>query len=525
MKTKENKGGNEIFVSLPPSTKTAIELKNITKRFGHVIANSDVNLKVQPGTIHGIVGENGAGKSTLMNILFGLYKPDSGKILLNDHLVDVNSPEKSIALGIGMVHQHFMLVPTFTVLENVMLGNEGSMFLKSGQESVLERLKYLSKTYGLEVDFEAVISDTPVGMQQRVEILKALNRGAKILILDEPTGVLTPQETIGLFDILRSLKEQGVTIILITHKLKEIMNITDSVSVMRGGKVVADFSTDKTSPEELAENMVGRKVLLSINKPSSRIGKSVLEVTNLSHVSKDGVNVLKDISFSLKEGEILGIAGVAGNGQSELLDILSGIETVQRGQIIINDKTISQYQDWDSKKARDFGIAHVPEDRHKRGLVLPFYNFENSILGYHRNEEYSSGFLMDKRKILRFVDNLIENFDVRPRSPSISSGKLSGGNQQKLVLAREIESNPKILLVGQPTRGVDIGAIERIYEDLMKLKSKGTAILLVSVELDEIMSLSDRIIVMNQGTIVGETNSSDATELDIGKMMSGLEKA
>ena len=524
MKNSENKGGNEAIASLPPSTDSAIELKNITKRFGHVVANSDVNLKVRTGTIHGIVGENGAGKSTLMNILFGLYKPDSGMIFLNGQAVDVNSPEKSIALGIGMVHQHFMLVPTFTVLENAMLGNEGSMLLRSGEEVVLDRLKGLSNNYGLDVDFEAIISDTPVGMQQRVEILKALNRGAKILILDEPTGVLTPQETIGLFDILKSLREQGVTIILITHKLKEIMSITDTVSVMRGGKVVADFSTEKTSPEELAENMVGRKVLLSIKKPTLKVGKPVLEVKNVSHESKDGVLVLKNISFDLKEGEILGIAGVAGNGQSELLDILSGIETLQRGQITVNDKTILPFQDWNSKKAREFGVAHVPEDRHKRGLVLPFFNYENSILGYHRNEEYCSRFLMDKRKILNFVDDLVENFDVRPRSSSISSGKLSGGNQQKLVLAREIESNPNILLVGQPTRGVDIGAIERIYEDLMKLKSKGTAILLVSVELDEIMSLSDRILVMNQGTIVGETNSSNATELDLGKMMSGLEQ-
>ena len=524
MMTNKNRSGNDATVSLPASTRLAIELRDITKRFGHVIANSDVNLRVESGSIHGIVGENGAGKSTLMNILFGLYKPDSGMILLNDKPVEVNSPEKSIALGIGMVHQHFMLVPTFTVLENVMLGNEGSMLLKSGEESVLNRLKSLSKNYGLDVDFEALISDIPVGMQQRVEILKALNRGAKVLILDEPTGVLTPQETIGLFDILRSLKEQGVTIVLITHKLKEIMSITDTVSVMRGGKVVADFATRKTSPEELAENMVGRKVLLSIKKPASKIGKSILEVKNVSYQSKDGVNVLKDISFNLKEGEILGIAGVAGNGQSELLDILSGIETLQKGQMTINDKTISSHQEWNSKKAREFGIAHVPEDRHKRGLVLPFHNYENSILGYHRNDEYSSGFLMDKRKILNFVNKLIQSFDVRPRSPLINSGKLSGGNQQKLVLAREIESNPKILLVGQPTRGVDIGAIERIYEDLMKLKSNGTAILLVSVELDEIMSLSDRIIVMNQGTIVGETNSSDTTELDIGKMMSGLEQ-
>jgi len=504
---------------------TLLKVENITKKFGEFYANNKISFEVKKGEVLAILGENGAGKTTLMNILFGHYTPDAGKVIFEGKAIEFGNTNNAIKLGIGMVHQHFMLVPTFTVLENVMLGNEGSMLLKSGEESVLNRLKSLSKNYGLDVDFEALISDIPVGMQQRVEILKALNRGAKVLILDEPTGVLTPQETIGLFDILRSLKEQGVTIVLITHKLKEIMSITDTVSVMRGGKVVADFATRKTSPEELAENMVGRKVLLSIKKPASKIGKSILEVKNVSHESKDGVNVLKDSSFNLKEGEILGIAGVAGNGQSELLDILSGIETLQKGRMTINEKTISPHQEWNSKKAREFGIAHVPEDRHKRGLVLPFHNYENSILGYHRNEEYSSGFLMDKRKIFNFVDDLVENFDVRPRSSSISSGKLSGGNQQKLVLAREIESNPKILLVGQPTRGVDIGAIERIYEDLMKLKSKGTAILLVSVELDEIMSLSDRIIVMNQGTIVGETNSSDATELDIGKMMSGLEKA
>ena len=316
-----------------------IKIDKLSKFYGKNQALNSIDLEFKKGKVYGIVGENGAGKSTLMNILFGLYKPDSGTIFLNEQAVELNSPEKSIALGIGMVHQHFMLVSTFTVLENAMLGNEGSILLKSGEESVLNRLKGLSKNYGLDVDFEAIISDIPVGMQQRVEILKALNRGAKILILDEPTGVLTPQETIGLFDILKSLREQGVTIILITHKLKEIMSITDSVSVMRGGKVVANFSTEKTSPEELAENMVGRKVLLSIKKPTAKIGKSVLEVKNLGHNSKDGVEVLKNISFNLKEGEVLGIAGVAGNGQSELLDILSGIETLQRGQITINDKT------------------------------------------------------------------------------------------------------------------------------------------------------------------------------------------
>jgi len=523
MTTIEISEGNETDFSLPSFSGSSIELKDITKRFGHVIANNEVSLKVDSGTIHGIVGENGAGKSTLMNILFGLYKPDGGSIYMDGKIVDVTSPEKSISLGIGMVHQHFMLVPTFTVLENVMLGNEGSFSLKTGEKSVLQRLQNLSKSYGLNVNFDSLISDLPVGMQQRVEILKALNRGAKILILDEPTGVLTPQETIGLFKILNSLKDKGVTIILITHKLKEIMSITEAVSVMRGGEVVANLKTKNTSPEELAEKMVGRKVLLSIDKKVSKIGNKMLSVKNLSHASKEGVELLNNISFSISEGEILGIAGVAGNGQSELLDILSGIEQLQSGEIELNQMKLLPGEKWNPKEVRERGVAHVPEDRQRRGLILPFYNFENSILGYQRKQKYSSGFLMDKNKILNFFSKISEKFDVRPRNPNISSSKLSGGNQQKLVLAREIDSQPKILLVGQPTRGVDIGAIERIYEDLLRLKESGTAILLVSVELDEIMSLSDRIMVMNQGKIVGEIIGSDATEIELGKMMSGLD--
>jgi simple sugar transport system ATP-binding protein len=524
MRTGEIGEGKVVEASLPSSPSSSIELKNITKRFGHVVANSKVSLKVERGTIHGIVGENGAGKSTLMNILFGLYKPDNGSIHMNGKKVIVNSPEKSISLGIGMVHQHFMLVPTFNVLENVMLGNEGSFSLKNGEKKVLQRLEKISKTYGLNVNFSSLISDLPVGMQQRVEIMKALNRGAKVLILDEPTGVLTPQETIGLFKILQSLKDKGVSIILITHKLKEIMKVTDSVSVMRGGEVVANLKTQDTSPEELAEKMVGRKVLLSIMKKEPDIRDKVLSVKKISHTSKLGVEVLKNVSFSLSEGEILGIAGVAGNGQSELLDILSGIEDLQDGEIEINKKKIVPGKEWNPSKARGGSVAHVPEDRHKRGLILPFYNFENSILGYQRSERWSRGALIDKKKVLKFFRKIAEQFDVRPRNPNITSHKLSGGNQQKLVLAREIESQPKILLVGQPTRGVDIGAIERIYEDLLRLREAGTAILLVSVELDEIMSLSDRIIVMNQGKIVGETMGSDAKEIELGKMMSGLDR-
>ena len=516
--------GNDLKNSLPASNGSSIDLKNITKIFGHVVANNDVTLKVEAGTIHGIVGENGAGKSTLMNILFGLYQPNNGTIFIDGKSVIINSPDQSIALGIGMVHQHFMLVPTFTVLENVMLGNEGSFYLDRGTVLVKSQLNELSNKYDLRVDPDSLISDLPVGMQQRVEILKALNRGAKILILDEPTGVLTPQETEGLFGILSLLRDKGVTIILITHKLKEIMRITEYVSVMRQGKVVASFKTSKTSPEELAEKMVGRKVLLNVGKKQKKSGANLLKVNNLSHYSKEGVKVLDNVSFKISKGEILGVAGVAGNGQSELLDVLSGIESIQEGNITVNSLKISPNDAWDPKIARSKGIAHVPEDRQKRGLVLPFYNYENIVLGYHRQKRWMRRLVLNGKRILKFFDKMAEQFDIRPRTPSISSSKLSGGNQQKLVLAREIESKPEILLVGQPTRGVDIGAIERIYGELLDLRNQGTAILLVSVELDEIMSLSDRIIVMNQGRLVGEVIGSDANELEIGKLMSGLEE-
>ena len=516
--------GNDMKSSLPASNGSSIILKNITKTFGHVVANNAVNLKVEAGTIHGIVGENGAGKSTLMNILFGLYQPNTGNIFIDQQPVVIKSPDQSITLGIGMVHQHFMLVPTFTVLENVMLGNEGSFYLDKGSLLVKNQLNQLSNKYDLRVDPDSLISDLPVGMQQRVEILKALNRGAKILILDEPTGVLTPQETEGLFTILSLLKEKGVTIILITHKLKEIMRITEHVSVMRQGELVASFKTNKTSPEELAEKMVGRKVLLDVGKKQKKVGTSSLKVSNLTHYSKEGVKVLDDISFTISKGEILGVAGVAGNGQSDLLDVLSGVESIQEGEITVNSLKISCGDTWNPKVARSCSIAHVPEDRQKRGLVLSFFNYENIILGYHHQARWMKGLILNGKKILKFFDKMGEQFDIRPRSPLISSSKLSGGNQQKLVLAREIESKPDILLVGQPTRGVDIGAIERIYGELLELRNQGTAILLVSVELDEIMSLSDRIIVMNQGRLVGEVRGSDANELEIGKLMSGLEE-
>ncbi len=520
VKIKQKKGREK---SLPlDSIKKILELKNITKRFGPVLANDNVNLDVLEGTIHGIVGENGAGKSTLMSILFGFYQSDSGSILVSNKEEKIYSSQKAISLGIGMVHQHFMLVPTFSVLENVILGNEQGSILSTNLLNARDNLIELSNNYGLDVNPDELIQNLPVGMQQRVEILKSLSRGAKILVLDEPTGVLTPQETDALFDILRSLKSQGVTVILITHKLREIMAVTDYVSVMRNGKMVSNLITSKTSSSEIAELMVGRKVLFTIDKKPSDAGETLLTVSNLKLTKEDGHQVLKNISFDLKAGEILGIAGVAGNGQSELLDTLSGILPIQQGNITILKQNLNSDQQVNPKDMRVSGIAHVPEDRQSRGIVLPFQNRENSILGYHYSNQWKKGLFLDGSKISSYLQNISEKFDVRPNNPFLKSANLSGGNQQKLVLAREIDSKPKILLVGQPTRGVDIGAIEYIHKHLVEMRENGVAVLLVSVELDEIMSLSDRIIVMNNGEIVGELSSKEADEKSIGLMMAGI---
>ena len=508
---------------LPSSvSRNAIELSGITKRFGSVIANNNVDIEVRKSTIHGIVGENGAGKSTLMSILFGLYQSDSGKILVNKSEVQINSSQKAISLGIGMVHQHFMLVPTFTVLENVILGNEGGMLLSSNHQKAKQQLIDLSNNYSLEIDPDALIQDIPVGMQQRVEILKSLSRGANILVLDEPTGVLTPQETISLFSILDSLKNQGVTIILITHKLREIMAITDNVSVMRGGKMVAHLETKKTNTEEIAELMVGRKVLFSLNKQELKPGNIILEAKNINLCRDNGSKVLDDISFSVRSGEIVGIAGVSGNGQSELLDILAGINNLESGQLIIDGKEINQENHINPNEIRKLGISHVPEDRHSRGVVLPFENWENSILGYHNSDQWKKGFLLNNSKISLHTEKLLKKYDVRPNLPNLKTANLSGGNQQKLVLAREINSLPKIFLIGQPTRGVDIGAIEYIHQHILDMRQAGVAIILVSVELDEIMSLSDQIIVMNNGQIVGKVLGKNADERKLGMLMAGI---
>lgn len=457
----------------------AIQLKGISKAFGPVQANKNISISVKPGTIHGIIGENGAGKSTLMSILYGFYKADSGQIFINGKETQIPDSQAAIKAGIGMVFQHFKLVQNFTVLENVILGAEDGPLLRPSLNKARGVLKQLAEEYELNVDPDAIIENLSVGHQQRVEILKALYRQADILILDEPTGVLTPAEADHLFRILDNLRKEGKTIILITHKLREIMDTTDTVSVMRRGEMTATIETSETSPERLAEMMVGRKVLLQVDKKPAEPGKPVLEVENLRLTDDKGVERLKGISLNVRAGEILGIAGVAGNGQSELLEVLGGYASAT-GTIRVNGQQIDLsggQSDGQSRRAR--GIAHVPEDRHREGLIMPFTAWENTIFGYHRDPKIQSGPLMDNAAIKAEAAAKMERFDVRPPNPKLAARNFSGGNQQKIVLAREIERNPDILLVGQPTRGVDIGAIEFIHQQIIRLRDEGKAILLV----------------------------------------------
>jgi len=499
----------------------AIELRGIDKRFGAVHANKAVSLSVAPGTIHGIVGENGAGKSTLMSILYGFYQADAGEILVAGKARSIRTPSDAIAAGIGMVHQHFMLVEPFTVLENVVLGAEGGAQLGKGISAARAALEQLGKTYAMTVPLDRPVSELAVGVQQRVEILKALYRGAEILILDEPTGVLTPAEADHLFAVLAQLRGQGKTVVFITHKLREIMAITDNVSVMRRGEIVGTVPTKDTTPQQLAEMMVGRNVRLKVDKAERTPGSVVLDVKNLSALDNRGTTRLRDVTFDIREGEIVGIAGVAGNGQSELLEVLSGIRRRAGGEILLGGAPLDPTHT-DPARLRLAHVAHVPEDRHRMGLVMPFVASENGILGYQADPRYSPRGFLDRAAIAGDTRRKMTDFDVRPTDPGLRAANFSGGNQQKLVLAREFDRDPRLLIVGQPTRGVDIGAIEFIHKRLIAMRDAGKAILLVSVELDEIRALADRILVMFDGQIVG-TRGPEATENELGLLMAGIE--
>ena len=495
-----------------------LELRNITKRFGDVLANDHVNIKVKPGTIHAIVGENGAGKSTAMRIAYGFYTADEGEILVDGKPQQINTPHDAIALGIGMVHQHFMLVDTMTVAENIVLGAEPGNAVALDINTAAAQIRKLSEEFKLAVNPHSPIEHLSVGQQQRVELLKALYRHARLLILDEPTAVLTPQEVEEFFAILRRMREQGKTVIIITHKLAEVLAISDEVTVMRDGRVVGSLQTKDTNAAELARLMVGREVLLRVEKTDAKPGVPTLRVQDLRVTAREG-NAVDGVSFEVRSGEILGIAGVEGNGQTELIEALAGLVESSRlkGEIHFGDMNITRSG---ARIRRELGIAHIPEDRHRRGLLLDFDLKENSILGVHyRKPIVSVSPLLDNNAIRTRAQEIITGFDVRPANAELPARALSGGNQQKLIIGREFKVNPKLLLVSQPTRGVDIGAIEFIHRQLVSLRDAGCAILLVSAELEEVTSLSDRLLVIHDGKIVGEVDPKVATVEEIGLLM------
>jgi simple sugar transport system ATP-binding protein len=495
-----------------------IEMKGITKVFPGTVANDNVDFDLLKGETHVLLGENGAGKTTLMNILYGLYQQEKGDIYVNGNLVKINNPNDAIKLGIGMVHQHFMLVHNFTVAENIILGTEPKKGIKLDMKKAISDVEGLSKKYGFAINPSSVIEDISVGQQQKVEILKALYRGAEILILDEPTAVLTPQEIEELGVIIKNLIKEGKSVILITHKLKEVMSMSDRVTIVRRGKVTGTVRTKETSIDQLAELMVGRKVNLTVEKKNSKIGGEVLKIENVVALDQRKLPAVNGVNLTIYGGEILGIAGVDGNGQSELIEVLTGLRKANEGKIVLRGKDIYNKT---PKQISDTGMGHIPEDRHKRGLILKYSLFENSILGIHKNNPFSKGIVMNYRAVREHCSRLIKEFDVRTPNDEVMASALSGGNQQKLIVAREITKNPELLIASQPTRGLDVGAIEYIHKRLVEERDKGKAVLLVSLELDEIMALSDRIAVMYDGKVVAILDRKDATEHKLGILMAG----
>ena len=495
-----------------------IEMKGITKVFPGTIANDNVDFELLRGETHVLLGENGAGKTTLMNILYGLYKQEKGDIYVSGNLVNISTPNDAIKLGIGMVHQHFMLVHNFTVAENIVLGIEPKKGFKIDMNKAIQDVKEISEKYGFAINPNSVIEDISVGQQQRVEILKALYRGAEILILDEPTAVLTPQEIVELGNIIINLEKEGKSVILITHKLKEVMSMSDRVTIIRRGKVTGTVNTKETSIDELAELMVGRKVNLTVDKQLPVIKGEILKIENLCANDQRGLPAVDNLNLAVYGGEILGIAGVDGNGQSEFIEVLTGLRKPKRGSISINGKSIYGKS---PRTIMSAGVGHIPEDRQKRGLILAYSLFENSVLGIHKNAPFSKGIVMNYKQIRKHCNELIREFDVRTPNEDVSAEALSGGNQQKLIAAREISKDPELLIAAQPTRGLDVGAIEYIHKRLVGERDKGKAVLLVSLELDEILSLSDRIAVMYDGKIVDILDRTDATEKKLGILMAG----
>jgi len=495
-----------------------LELRAITKRFPGVLANDDVNFDLRRGEVHALLGENGAGKSTLMNILYGLYTPDTGEIMLDGKHIDLGSTKAAIEHGIGMVHQHFMLIPVMTVAENIVLATEPRrMGVLLDYDAARKRVRELSERYGLAVDPDARIDRITVGQQQRVEILKALYRGAEILILDEPTAVLTPQEAQELFEIIRSLKSQGKSIIFISHKLNEVLDIADRITTLRRGVVVDTVPAAGATEEGLARMMVGREVLLRVDKHPAHPGEPLLQVENLSVFDDRGLEAVRDVSLQVRGGEIVGLAGVDANGQSELIDAIAGLRRPASGRIVVDGHDLTHAN---AKEAIEAGVGHIPEDRHRRGLVLPFSLTENIALHGYRTPPNSRHGFLNLGAMLSRARRLLKEFDVRGGQPSTLAGALSGGNQQKVVLAREIDGDPKVLIAAQPTRGLDVGAIEFVHRRLVEERDEGRGILLVSLELDEILSLSDRIFVIYEGRLVAEYGP-DVTEEELGIAMTG----
>lgn len=498
-----------------------IEMLNIRKVFGNFVANDNITLQLKKGEIHALLGENGAGKSTLMNVLFGLYQPDGGEIRVKGKKVNIANPNVANDLGIGMVHQHFMLVDTFTVTENIILGSEPT---KGGQidiEKAEQEVRELSERYGLAVDPKAKIADISVGMQQRVEILKTLYRGADILIFDEPTAVLTPQEIQELIQIMKALVREGKSIILITHKLKEIMEVCDRVTVIRRGKGIGTLNVSETNPNELASLMVGREVHFKTEKQPPKVGKPVLEIENLVVKDSRGVTAVDHLNLTVHAGEIVGIAGVDGNGQTELIEAITGLIKSESGSIRLNGKEIRNLT---PRQITETGVGHIPQDRHKHGLVLDFSIGENMVLQTYYKEPYSKRGVLNFKAIYDKARQLIQEFDVRTPDEYMKARALSGGNQQKAIIGREVDRDPDLLVAAQPTRGLDVGAIEFIHKRLIEQRDKGKAVLLVSFELDEIMNVSDRIAVIYEGKIVAIVDPKETTEQELGLLMAGSKR-